>query len=461
MTDIQKKTTAGLEITCRSCGSGIPVQALQPAVTCPYCGAEQIVDAEMLRQLRDYQDRVKARLDKAHADKNQAEAMDWWYGKMRYGSGKTIVISILLFMGLPVGLSLLFMLIVNTGVLPRQATGFMPIIIVAAIVLSLAGYYTWFYSGRRKGTKGVSLSETRMVCPNCGARNVLAPGQVLERCAYCGAMLVPSAKVIQRSLEEVEQAARAAEMERYRKEREGIAKVMSYSAGSSLPYFIMVPFILILGVPGIVFTYEMAVGKEPYSPAIFLIWTIFGGLVAAVVIIAERRRSTRGRWKESLDDFARAFRGQVAGGTRGIVGWLNTFWAGPYDLVNIMAGMYGNGVAMSCQGYHALLFVDPVAASDQHRAKVHLFLAAWIPGVSDSPGGGAQVTPEAGALMNQLEASGFHVLVQQAGLMAEAAAHIVKKIRKRPEETASLVPVFGRLVQLASAIQARPVHPIP
>jgi predicted RNA-binding Zn-ribbon protein involved in translation (DUF1610 family) len=460
MADI-KKTTAGLTITCRSCGSGIPVQALQPAVICPYCGVEQIVDVEMLRQLREYQDRVKARLDKADADKKQAEMMDWWYGKMRYGSRKTILIPILLFMGLPVGLSLLFTLIVNTGVLPRAATGFMPFIIIGAIVLSLVGYYAWFYSGRRKGTKGVSLSETRMVCPNCGARNVLAPGQVLERCAYCGAMLVPSAKVIQRSLEEVEQAARAAEMERYRKEREGIAKAMSYSAGSSLPYFIMVPFILLLGVPGIIFSYQMAVGKEPYSPAIFLIWTIFGGLVAALVIIAETRRSMKRRWRESLDDFARAFRGQAAGGTRDIVGWLNTYWAGPYDLVNIVAGMYGNGVTMSCQGHPAMLFVDPIAASDQHRAKVHLFLAAWVPGLSDGLGAGAPFTPESSSLMSELEASGFHVRVQQAGLMAEAADSIVKKIRKRPEETASLAPVFGRLVQLASAIQARPVHPIP
>jgi predicted RNA-binding Zn-ribbon protein involved in translation (DUF1610 family) len=461
MTDAQQKTTAGLAITCQSCGSSIPVRALQPVVSCPFCGKEQVVDREMLRRLQDYQDRVKARLDKAQADKRQAETMDWWYGKMRSGSARSTWIVILLFMAVPIGLSFLSMAVIQTGILPKEAMRFMPVFMTGAIILGIIGYYVWFYSGKRKGTKAVSLSETRMICPDCGARNVLAPGQVLERCAWCGAMLVPSAQAIQRSLEEVERAARAAEMERYRKEREGIAKVMSYSMGGSVVYFTLGPFILMLGVPGAIFTYQMAIGKEPYNPAIFLIWAAFFGVLGALVLIVTLRRSKRRRWSESLGEFARTFGGQVAGGTGGVVGWLNAYWAGPYDLVNIMTGRYGGGVTFSCQGYPAMLFVDPVAASDQHRAKVHLFLAAWVPGVSDAAGGQAQLTPAASSLIGQLESSGFHVIVQQAGILAEADEHGVKRLRKNPEETASLVPLAGQLVRIASSIQARPVQPIP
>ena len=461
MSDVQKKTTAGLTITCRSCGSSIPVQALQPVVNCPFCGKEQIVDQEMLRRLQDYQDRVKSRLDKARADKKQAETMDWWYGKMRPGSARTTWIVILLFMAVPIGLSFLSMAVIQAGILPKEAMRFMPAFMFGAIILGLVGYYVWFYSGKRKGTRAVSLSETRMVCPNCGARNVLAPGQVLERCAYCSAMLVPSAKVIQQSLEEVDRAARAAEMERYRKEREGIAKVMSYSMGGSVVYLTLGPFILMLGVSGAIFTYQVAIGKEPYSPAIFLLWAAFFGVLGALVLIVTLRRSKRRRWTESLGEFARTFGGQVAGGTGGVVGWLNAYWAGPYELINIMAGRYGNGVTFICQGYPALLFVDPVAASDQHRAKVHLFIAAWVPGVSDAAGGQARLTPATSSLIGQTESSGFRVIVQQAGILAEADEHVVKRLRKNPEETASLVPLAGQLVRIASSIQARPVQPIP
>ena len=458
------KPSSAQTVKCRFCGSSIPIETFSPTVQCPYCGKRQALDPQALAQLKGYQDKVAGAFDKIRQEQKHMEGWDRWYGHMRGGSGgKHIFIIFGIVMGLPLLLMGGFMALQGLGVQVQKLGPFVGLFVMAIVMVSIFGYMIWMYTGKGKKTGDIRMEQARLVCPGCGAPHMMQPGQVLDKCQYCGSMLMPSETVMQESVASVNQAVRAAQMQRFRAEREGMAKVMSYSAGGYVHYMVLGPFALMTGAGAIMFSVEMMRGKEPYSPSIFIAWAMFFTCIALLVGISWWKSDRKKRWQRALGELARQFHGQVAANLTDIVGWLNLYWAGPYNIVNLTHGPYGNGAALVIEGFPAFVFTDPVAASEHHKAKVHLFLAAWIPGLSDPPEeqGAVVTTVEAEAARQWISQNGFDVRAQQAGLLAEAGEDTVKWLRKHPEDAAALAPIFMKMARMAASLDGRPVQPVP
>jgi hypothetical protein len=417
------------------------------------------VDKGLLESLARYQQSLKSRLDEANRDLDIAASYDLHYGRLKKSGWKVTAFAIVLFMGLPMAVAFLFMVLIKQGILSNRDSPLVSVAVMVTAALGLGVYCVWYYRGSRR-KREVSIGPAKVTCPQCGAENELEPGQVLETCRYCSSVLVPSARAMDETLDAARKAARSARMERFRLEREGIAMVMRQSAGGYVAYYVLGSFALMLVPATAIFTFQMAVGKEPYHPAIFILWALSMGLMAVMVGLASWRRRRKAMWKSALDSIALKHGGRSFRGAGDLVQWLNTYWPGPYDIVDIMAGLYAGGAVFSLQGFPALLFVDPVAASDRHRAKVHLFIAAFVPGVSDAddmPEGPGR-TPETFAAWFNRE--GYGVTVQQAGLLARADEDLVRMLRRDPEETFRLEAVFLKMVELAQALGARPAAPL-
>jgi cytochrome c-type biogenesis protein CcmH/NrfF len=446
-------------VTCRGCGGAIPLKSLTPEVRCPYCGNVQAVDKTLLAELARYQESLKSRLDEAHRDLDIARSYDVHYGRLKKSGWKVTVVAVLLFMVLPVVVIYTGIYLMKRGVLSNQDSPLITMAVMGTVAAALVLYFVWYYWGRRK-KRTLSIGPTKVSCPTCGAQNELQPGQVIETCMFCGGALVPSARAMAETLDAARQAARSARMERFRKEREGMATIMSYSAGSTVPYIVMGSFAFMLVPATAIFSYQMAVGKEPFHPAIFILWALSMGLVAVMAGLVAWRRRRRRQWKSALDSLALKYGGRSFRGAQDLVQWLNTFWPGPYNIVNIMAGTYGGGAVFTLRGFPALLFVDPVPVSDKHRAKVHLFISAFVPGVSDAEDDAGRSGPAPETFAAWFNREGFAVTVQEAGLMAEADDDIVRRLRRAPGEAVGLEPVFLKMVETAKALGAGPAGPL-
>ena len=461
MDDSNRGAHSALTVRCRRCDGRIELAEVAPEVKCPFCGTAQAIDPALIDRLRRYQADVRSKYDQIRAEEKQVAAWDRWYGKAKPGSSRIVLLTIALFMGLPLVIMGLFQLLLSLKIIGPRSGALITYVILGAEAVVLIAFYWRMYSGKGGRRGSAAVAEAHVACPACGADNSFRAGQVLERCRFCGSSLLPSKTVMHESLEKAQQAVRAVQMERFRKEREGMVKVMSYSMGGAMHYFILGPFILMTGAGAIGFTFEMARGTEKYNPAIFIMWLFFFGCIGTLIGITWWKREVKRRWGEALAALTGQLGGQVCTGMGDVVGWLNTFWAGPYNIVNIITGDYASGARLDLQGYPALFFADPVAAGDKNPAKVHLFLAAWIPGVSDGsdPQAGLDLTGRAAA--GWPHGGSFAVEVQQGGLLATADRRTVKCLRREPERTAAtVVPVLHSMAALARSMQARPVEPI-
>ncbi len=447
-----------IELQCDTCGGAFEPAELAPRVHCPFCGHVQTVDPDLLARLDDYRGRVARNLDAAAGERKQAARYDAWYGRMRRGSPKVVFAMTAGFMAIPTLVGLVLWGLVS--LLGQEATErlmpYVPIPLMLLVFGSLGVWFAWMYSGRRRRWAGEGLESAALACPGCGAVSRIEPGRRAVACDFCGASLLPSEPVMGASLAAAQRAEHASRLERYRAEREGIVKVYSYSAQGYIHWMVLGPFTLMTGGGAVAFSYGMIAGREPFSPAIFVVWAMFFGCVAAALGITLYKRGMRERWRAALAAVARSSDGELLSGLDGLARWLDTFWAGPYDLRFLYAGSYAHGAAVSADGYAGLLWIDPTAQSEQHPARAHLFLAAWIPGVTDDE---EQDRP-AGARdrLEELRRE-FDVEIQEGGLFVALDPPQVKQLRRDAASAAELTPLFPRLAALARALDASPVVP--
>ncbi len=452
MTDVPP-SAGGL--LCASCGSAFQLADIERVVQCPFCGHVQDVDPDLIARLDEYEEEVRDQRLAAAIERRQAQRYDVWYGRMRRGSPRTVAAMTLGFMLLPTGVG--FALWGLVSLMGEEAVGhlmpYVPIPLMGLVFLFLAGWIGWMYSGPRRRRSVAGLESVAMACPGCGAVNEIEPGEKTTTCSFCHASLVPSEPVMGASLAEAQREKLAARLERYRTEREGIAKSYSYSIHGFAHWTVLGPFMLMTCGGSLAFSVEMALGREPFHPGIFLLWAMAFGCVATGVGISLYQRSTRRRWHAAMAAVARGLDGEVRTGMDGLVGWLDRHWAGPYDLRFLFAGKYAHGAAVTVEGFSGLLWVEPTPVSDQHPARVHVFVSAWIPGTADESD--APIPDAARTLLEDLRRE-FDVQLQQGGLFVALDEFEVKALRRDPASAADLTPLFPRLAALARALGASP-----
>ncbi len=446
---------AARELRCESCGGTFEPAQLAPRVTCPFCRHAQDVDPALLARLEAYRDQVERRVDAIDDERRKTARYDAWYGRMRRGSPATVLALTFGSMIVPSGVGFLLWGVVSLfGDAGQKLMPFMPIPLTLFFLATLAGWYVWMYSGRRRRRGAGAIEDAAIACPGCGAVSRIHPGATTTACDFCGSSLLASEPVMGTSLAAAERAEHAARLERYRAEREGIVKVYSYSMGSYIHLMVLGPFVLMTGGGAIAFSAEMIAGREPFNPAIFLVWAMFLGCLAAAAGISLFKRSRRERWRAVLAAIARATDGELLAGIDGLAGWLDRHWAGPYDLRFLYAGGYAHGATVSAGGYAGLLWIDPTAASEHHPARTHLFLAAWIPGVADD--GPQERSPEARVLLEDLRRI-HDVQLQEGGLFVALDDTDMALLRRDPTTATELATLFPRLASLADALDAAPV----
>jgi hypothetical protein len=442
-------------LQCERCGGAFEAR-LAPSLTCPFCRHRQSAQA-LQAELQGYQQAVDARVAAATVEVQHIAGWNRWH---RRSVQKSTWVALLLVAGVPIVLAIVAIVLHQAGVLHPDAHPQVSFGIMGASYVGLIGYLIWWAAGRKKGAQ-VEMSDTQVACPSCGAPGTLTPGQVVAACAYCKAALVPSQTVMQRGLDAARQAHRAARIERFRTERRGMADMMKMSA-HGLGYTLVVfgPMALMLLLAAIAFSVEMLSGEEPFDPAIFGLWGMAAALVGGLAVYVIHHRSKKRAWHQAMGDLALQFRGTLITEIIGWVEWLNRYWPSEVPVSEIYKSSYGCAAALDAYGHPTLVLVDPTSMQNRVR-RLELFVAAWIPGLSDGSGTAPEPTAHGGAARQWLREQGFAVSLCEAGLRLRADDATIQTLHRNPAAAHELAPVITAATTFAHAIGAEPATAIP
>ena len=348
------------------------------------------------------------------------------------------------------------------GTIPRDSLRLILTILIFGLMFGMVIFLFIIYgAGQRRGAQRVEMAAvTTVTCSSCGAPNKLQPGQVLEQCIYCGAAMLPSATAMNAGLAAVNQARRQAQIERFRAERSAMLNASSANATALVPYLVGGSLAFVILPWPFIMAYKMVVGTMAFHPGILIAFGVLGLLAAGAVWLYKVMQRRKQRWRATVTALANGMQGAESRLLGDVVGWLNTYWAGPYTTTYLMVSPLISSVAATIDGYAALLYIDPKQPAEHYPPKVHAFLAAWVPGVSDEaqfPGRTAEVE----SIVQWMKSQGFVVEYNQGGLLAMADEDIMTAIRKQPEVMFTLSQVTVSLARLARGLGASPVAPIP
>ncbi len=448
-------------ITCASCGGKIAVAGheLPSSVTCPYCKAVQTISEGQRSELARYQADVENELARAEQERDQLRTWDRWYGGRGGRSGAGIGASLAIFGVIAMsGIALAFVaqtMMTSGDPSLRPLANMLPAIGVPVIaVVTIVAYSVWYYGGERRKRAGGVPARTLAKCPRCGAESALAPGQILERCSHCGASLVPSSTMMDRGFGAAEAARRRAELDRYRAERRGMATVIKSSAGNIVPYIVVGSFLPMTFGGAIAFTVD-GIQKGKMEPGLGLLWAIAGANVIPLVFVYLWRRGRRERLRWVAESAAARYVHRTLD-FDGFVAWLNAHWAGPVALTEIYSGAYFHATSMVVGEYLALLVLNPSPIAEAYPGYAVVYLAAWVPAMHGRGTANASATA---AERTALDALGFRVTVDGAGIRAYAQEPVAKAIAFRREDGgAILARVATTLAEIARKEHATPIE---
>lgn len=362
-------------------------------------------------------------------------------------------------LGLPFGLSMLAVLLQNTGLVKFRG----PEISIGLMVVSLGAvaYVISQSSGAKRGPlQRAQVGPTKVACPNCGARGALTEGQSVDSCQFCKAALVPTNTIMSIQLDAVKVELRRAAMARYREERLGMAKLMGFSAAGWVPYLAFGPVVVGWGIAMVYATIGMLRGTEHFDPLIFVGWAAYAAVIGGFLIFRAWRADKKEAWRNVISDLTRQFQGQLYPLVFDWVNWLNTFWPSSYKSTWVAQGSLACSAGLKVGGFPTLLIADPTG-HDQHRAaKLHILVAAWIPGPSDGTKQRATLNPQAKQAKKALQDAGFHVHISAAGVMAEASQKTIKEMRKHPTAAHLLASTVTLASEIAIGAGGTPSSPV-
>ncbi len=447
-------------IECGKCGGGIPLMTLSVAVRCPHCGHRQALGAQTQHELKSYAAEVEAKMAAANRELSQADAWRQWSESGRTPR-RSLQVGYGLMLGVPILITLAGFFLHRIGLFDIQGPG-LSFVILGASYGGVFVYLVWYYAGRKRGdARKADVSVSKVACPNCGAPNAMRPGQVLERCTHCGAALAPTHTIMVQGLSAAHQARRRALLERYRAERKGMARVLSYSANNYVPFLVMGSLVPPVGFGALAFTWQMFVtGEAPFNPAIFILWGMLAAIIGVPIAYFAYRKTQRRAIHEAMSDLARQFRGVVSAKRDDLVRWLNRYWAAEYKTIWLYDGVYFHAAALEVVGFDTLVDFEPDGyryRGSGYPARLHLALAAFVPGVTDG-GGGPRSDARTQQLKEWLRTSGFELKVCEGGLLAQATPQIVKRVRKNPSALHELAPILHAMAEIAARIGATPVE---
>lgn len=455
-----RETRAGRSILCNNCRSPIPVEVVSGTIHCPFCGSAQTLAPEIAEGLQHHERSVDQKM--AAADEHYLHANAWQqWSRMDEGQGPgpRLLKFYLLVIGLPLVISMVAIFLHNQQLIkiegPELSFGLMGVSMISVVLLIIKT------SGAKRGTMRAQVGPTKVACPNCGARGALTEGQSVDSCQFCKAALVPTNTIMSMQLDAVKVELRRAAMARYREERLGMAKLMGFSAAGWVPYLAFGPVLAGWGLAMLFGSIEMVRGTEPFEPLILLGWAFYAACIGGFLIFRAWRASKKEAWHRAISDLTRQFHGQVYPKVLDWVRWLNTFWPASYKSTWVAQGRMACSVGLNVGGFATLVIADPTG-HDQHRAaKIHILVAAWIPGVSEGTKKRASLNPQAKQAKQALLDAGFHVHISAAGVMAEASQQTIKWLRKHPTAAHVLASTATLVSEVAVGAGGTPSPAIP
>lgn len=367
-------------VTCTGCGGVVPMTALAAAVTCPYCRRQLQLSPHDLEELARYRSHVQGQLAQAHEQQLYAEGWNRWYGAPDARKKHHPLIPLFIWLGLVIPLGIFGYAAQSLG-FASLASQLMPIAMTVMMVVLIGGYMFWFYSGRGGTTQTTRLVAANVTCPACGAPHQLQPGEVLQRCRYCSAPLMPDERVMEHGRAEVDRALLLAEMERGRAERRGMTMLSSSSAANIVPYIVLGSFMPMTGFGAIGFTFSFLMGedKDTTIAGLFAIWTLAflnAGLLASVYLFRRHRREGLARVSQAL---VTRFGGATLADQWAMNAWMDRHWAGLVPYQQLFRGPYFSSSAFAIEGFPVLLVMNPVGAADQYKGFLTVRVSAWLP----------------------------------------------------------------------------------
>jgi hypothetical protein len=170
-------------------------------------------------------------------------------------------------------------------------------------------------------------------------------------------------------------------------------------------------------------------------------------------------RYLRGRrlaLRQASEALAAQLRGQPISSLHQLVAWLNHYWAAEYDITLLrVPGTYGG----ACGSFEGFAVAAECSASVQKYSpeRVQLFVAAFMPGISDGAPVPQQLPPVAEQHRQWLSAQGFRASITTGGVYLVAEPGAVKHIDRDLSRFAQLAPVLHHGCLLARALGAVPV----
>jgi DNA-directed RNA polymerase subunit RPC12/RpoP len=445
-------------VVCVSCGGRIPLATLQPSVVCPYCRTVQHIADAQRDALTRYHAQVHGELARAERERLQVRAWDRWYGG-RGGQAKAgfgvawVVFGGMLAFAIALGCVAQAMMMSGDARLAAVAVLVVPIGVPVIALTAIIGYSIWYYGGKRRKREASAPVSHVATCPNCGAANELEPGQVLERCAYCGTGLMPSPPMMAQALSDAEAARLRAELERYRAERRGMATAIRTSAGAFVPYIVLGSFLPMTLGGAIAFTAD-GISKDQFEPGLAALWSIAAVNGGSIALVYVWRRAWADRFGR-LAQLANTGFAQQSLDFDGFIGWLNAHWAGPVPLTEIFSGAHFRAVSLAIGGYPGLLVVNPTPLAEGYPGYIAVYLAARIPGAHANRGWDPETTAPQRAV---LEALGFRVSLESGGIKAHADARTARRLARRADGGGVLAEVATMLLGMARAKGAAAVE---
>lgn len=441
-------------IRCSGCGANFGFVPHPGYTRCPYCALDQPVPHELLANLQRYAQAVGGELARANQAYQRAAGFQQWAEESDRAIPRLKVV-------IPVTGA--FMLLVGLAVpiaeglgVSRQDAGVVATPLLILPVFFLVGYIVWLYSGSGPSARRARASQVLVACPNCGARGELIAGQPAQQCGYCGTALVASAPLMERGIDAAELAYRRARLEEFRQERLGIAGLARYDMSAYVPYFAIIPLLLMCGGYAITFTVEILAGKAEYDPAIVGLWGMFLVVLIALVGTWSYRRVRRTAYHRARSDLGQQFPLKPIEDVQGLVDWLNQNWPAPYPTSNLTRDLHFVAASLEVFGYPALL--NARLTSPKHGGpRLHLLLAASRPR-SATPG--SDTARAVAAALARCSELGFSVASSDAGLLASASAETAHAVRKNPSALHSVAVAFTDLAKAAYAAGSVPAPPL-